>query len=608
MRARKIRSDEPAGDRFSKQEEEGVMSEVASTQKEFHSEPERTGDREGSREAVDEQDSSLSVLFEFLPGHRLELLFLTGLSVVLSCLNLSIPFILKVIIDEILPMKSLLYLSYALGAFLGVIVFKNLIYYVTKIRITRLGERVALDIRDRLFRHLHQLSVGFFKDNNPGSLSSHLMQDVKDVKKFVQDELMKILMNVLMVVVAFAIMSWLHMKLALVAIAVLPVHWLVHRLFQQSIKKYAREAKNTLGSITGDVIEQFSGVQTVKSSGAEEKEEARFEESIEKGMSAKMNETRHYLRQKILADGLVGFGQLLVLGLGAYAIINGGMKVGAFVAFYGYTGMLYPKTLKLISQAGKFSSTAASLDRIFEIMTRRPEIRVKESAEARSIERGKVEFRNVSFSYNREHVFDDLSFTVEPGENVLVTGVSGSGKSTMLNLIPRFYDPDSGNILIDDVDVREYTLESLREQIGIVFQDCFLFGASVYENIRYARPDASFDEILEACRRADAHRFISDLPDGYMTIIGEEGVHLSGGEKQRLVIARTILKEPSILILDEALGSLDAASRRQVASGLLELSEDRTLLTVTHDPSIFREIDREISLSRSHSVDAVENR
>ncbi len=523
---------------------------------------------------------------------------LTVLCGVLSCLNLSLPYILKLIIDDILPGQKLTLLTYALAAVLGIIVLKNLTYYVTKVRITRLGERIALNIRERLFHHLHQLSIGFFKDRDPGELSSRLMQDVNQVKTFVQDQMMKFLMNILMIFVSFGIMFWLHPRLAVIALVVLPLHWLVHRMYQRSIKKYAREAQNTIGSVTGDVVEQFSGVQEVKSSRAEENEERKFKSTIREGMTAKMEETKQYLRQKILADGLVGIGQLIVIAFGAYAIINGSMKVGTFIAFYGYTGMLYPKTLKLIGQAGKFSSTAASLDRIGEIMNREPEIQVESSALPREIREGKVEFRDVSFSYDHEQVFDDLSFTANPGDNVLVTGVSGSGKSTLLNLIPRFYELDEGQILIDGVNTREYTLTSLREQIGIVFQDCFLFGSSIRENIQYAKPDASNEEILEACRKAEAHDFISHLPNGYRTVIGEGGVHLSGGEKQRLVIARTILKDPAILILDEALTTLDTASRKKVAGNLMDLMEDRTMFTVTHDPSVFNQIQREIHLEK----------
>jgi subfamily B ATP-binding cassette protein MsbA len=526
------------------------------------------------------------------------LVVLTILCGFLSCLNLSLPYILKVIIDDILPGQHLNLLAYALAAVLGIIVLKNLTYYVTKLRITRLGEEIALDIRERLFHHLHQLSIGFFKDRDPGELSSRLMQDVNQVKTFVQDQMMKFQMNVLMILVSFSIMFWLHTRLAIIALVVLPLHWLVHRMYQRSIKKHAREAQNTIGSVTGDVVEQFSGVQEVKSSSAEEDEERRFKSTIREGMTAKMEETKQYLRQKIFADGLVGFGQLLVIAFATYEIINGSMKVGTFIAFYGYTGMLYPKTLKLISQAGKFSSTAASLDRIAEIMNREPEIRVKPSALPREIREGKVEFRNVSFSYDHEQIFENLNFTAYPGDNVLVTGVSGSGKSTLLNLIPRFYELDGGQILIDDVDVREYTLTSLREQIGIVFQDCFLFGSSIRENIQYAKPDATNEEILEACEKAEAHEFISHLPNGYRTVIGEGGVHLSGGEKQRLVIARTILKDPAILILDEALTTLDKESRTSVARNLRDLMEDRTMFTVTHDPSVFSQIHREIHLDK----------
>ncbi len=549
--------------------------------------------------SVSEEDEKSWSLMRYFYVYSGTLALLTVLCAVLSCLNLSLPYILKLIIDDILPQKQLTYLAYALCAVLVVLTLKNLTYYQTKIRITWLGEQIALDVREQLFQHLHQLSIGYFENNKPGKLSSRLMQDVNCLKSFIKDQMMKFMMNVLIVLVSFSIMFWLHMRLAVVALMVLPLHWLVHRIYQRSIKKHARKAQNAMGSVTGDVVEQFSGVQEVKSSRAEKEEEKKFKSAMRKGMSAKIEEKKQYLRQKIFADGLVGFGQLLVIGFAAYAIINGTMKVGTFIAFYGYTGMLYPKTLKLISQAGKFSSVTASVDRISEIMNKEPEVQVWSTALPRDIQEGKVEFRDVSFSFEHEQVLSNFSFTVHPGERVLVTGVSGSGKSTLLNLIPRFYDLDSGQIRIDNIDVREYTLGALREQIGIVFQDGFLFNSSVRENIQYAKPDATYKEIIKACQLAKAHHFITELPDGYRTVIGEEGVHLSGGEEQRLILARTILKEPKILILDEALTTLDRDSRREVAGNLLSLMENRTVFAVTHDPSVFGEFDHEICLKKN---------
>ncbi len=532
------------------------------------------------------------------------LLLLTGLCGVLSCLNLSLPYILKIIIDDILPEQNFVHLAYALAAVLVILVLKNLAYYVTKVRITKLGEQIAVDTRVQLFHHLQKLSMGFFERNKPGKLSSRMTQDVNAVKSFIKDNMMKILMNVLMVLVSFCIMFWLHTHLAVIALIVLPFHWLVHRMYQRSIKEHAREAQNIGGAITGDIIELFTGVQEMKSSSSEKREKDKLKATMMRGMTARIKETKQYLRQKILADGLVGFGQFLIMGFGAYAIMNGTMKVGTFIAFYGYTGMLYPKTLKLISQAGKFSSVTASIDRISEIMQTKPEIQEKPTAMPRRIQQGRVQFCNVSFSYDEEPILKNVDLTVNAGEHVLITGASGAGKSTLLNLIPRFYELDSGQVRIDNLDVRDYTLASLREQIGIVFQDGFLFDASVEENIRYARPEASDEEILTACRQANAHEFLMKYPEGYQTMIGEEGVHLSCGEKQRLILARIILKDPMILMLDEAMNTLDLATRRKVAGNLLDQMAGRTIFTVTHNPSVFSNFDRQIQLEngRVHEI------
>jgi len=535
-------------------------------------------------------------LFYILKSHKVLVGMVFVLSVVLAFLNMSLPYLLKITIDVVLPSKNFLHLMYMLAAFLGVFAAKNFVYYLSKSRTTMLGEKVAFEVRTNLLEHLHKLSVAFYKRTKPGRISSRLMQDVDSIKNFVQSELIKGLLNVLMLLVAVGIMLKMNVKLAAVALAVLPLHLLVYYLFRGSIRHFSRQAKEHIGSISGDVVEQFSGMETVKASVAEPLEREKFEISMKKGMSAQISQNRYYLLQKISADLLVGVGYALVIAFAGHAVMKDKMQIGSFVAFYSYTRMLYPLVLELVSQAAKFSSTGASFDRVYEIMHTEPEVKERPTARPHIIRHGKVEFEGVSFAYDHEDVIKDVSFCIEPGCHVLVTGPSGAGKTTLLNLIPRFYDPRCGRILIDGKDIKDYTLSALRDQIGVVFQDCFLFNSSVLENIRYARPNASDAEVVKACEMADAHEFITNLPDGYFTLIGEGGIQLSGGQKQRIAIARTILKNPTILILDEALASLDRESSRKVGERLLELARGKTLFTVTHNVDVFTNIDKEIRI------------
>jgi len=558
--------------------------------------------RAESGPAQAEKPSVFSQLYFILKAHKFMLGIVFLLSIVLACLNMSVPYLIKIIIDDIIKSETLQsslklrYLMYTLLVYIAIITAKNAVYYVSKSRITILGEQVAFEVRNNLFQHLHKLSVAFYKRTKPGKISARLMRDVDAIKDFIQGELIKAMMNVLMLVVAIGFMVSLNWFLAVISVCVLPFHWLLHHLFKGSIKQYARQAKEQIGDISGDVIEQFTGMETVKSSVAEPKEQAKFRLSMKKGMSAQISQRRYYLLQKISADFLVGLGYALVLGVGGYAVMGGNLQVGAFIAVYSYARMLYPLVLELVNQSGKFSATAASFDRVYEIIHAEPDVIERPTARPYRVSSGRLEFQNVAFAYDTEEVLKDVSFSVEPGEHVLVTGPSGVGKTTLMTLIPRFYDPQRGRILLDGRDVRDYTLAALRDQVGIVLQDCFLFSSSVLENIRYARPEATDGEVVEACQRADAHGFITELPDGYFTLIGEGGIQLSAGERQRLVIARTILKSPVVLILDEALASLDPESRQRVSQGLLELAKSKTLFTVTHNLDIFSNIDKEIRL------------
>ena len=534
------------------------------------------------------------MMYIFRPQKYL-LAFVFVTSVVLAVLNMSLPFMIKLVIEAFQAVNPR-WLIYILTAILVIYAAKNAVYYLGKSRVTILSERVAFDLRKKLLEHLHKLSIAFYKQHRPGKVSARLMQDVDSIKAFVRGELPNILLNVLMFFVAIGFMFVLNWFLAVVALIVLPCHVLVYFAFKGSIGTFARQAKEYISNISGDLIEQFTGVEIVKSSAAESLEEEKFEKSMRMGMNAQITQEKYYILQKVSADMLIGISYLLVFGLSGYAIWANALKVSDFMAFFLYLRMVYPIIIELVSEAGKLTGTLASVDRVYEVLHTLPDVKEMVSARAHSIERGAVRFEHVTFSYQNGAILTDVNLRVEPGEHVLVTGPSGAGKTTLLNLIPRFYDPDSGRILIDGVDIKDFTLDALREQIGVVFQECFLFNSSILENIRYARPDATDDEVVEAAKRAYAHEFIRELPEGYYTSIGEGGIQLSGGERQRLAIARTILKEPAILILDEALGSLDPHAQQEVVKGVLELVRGKTLFTASHDLPLFDHIYKEIRL------------
>ena len=538
--------------------------------------------------------SALVGLIYILKPQKLALAVVLVWSVVLSCLNASVPYALKLAVDTIVSGKNLRFLFYIAGAVLGIYLVRNFVYYLSKSRIVLLAERVAFDLRSEMMAHLHRMSVGYYKRQKPAMISSRLIRDVESIKEFISSELTKMFVNGLMIAVAVAIIIHLNLLLAAVAVSLLPLNLLIYYVFRGSITQSARTAKEHVSSIGGDLVELFTGVETVRAAVSESKEQEKFASSMQKGMSAQIRERRFYLFQKISADMLSGVSLVLLLSVGGYLVMAGKMSTGDFVGFYAYMGMLYPLAVNLVADAGKFASTAASVDRVYDILRTAPEVREYPHARPHKIEEGKIEFRNVGFSHGDQELLQNVSFTIEHGEHVLITGPSGCGKSSLLSLIPRFYDCQSGAIIIDGIDIKEFTLASLRGQIGFVLQQCFLFNSSVLENIHYARPSATPGEVIQAAKRAYAHSFIQQLPRGYGTRVGEGGVQLSFGERQRIGIARAMLKDPRIFILDEALASVDPDSGAYVARELVQLARERTMLVVTHTPAVFQSVQKEL--------------
>lgn len=546
--------------------------------------------------------STMRELYYIVRPHRWTFVLVLGLSIVLSCLNMVVPYSLKLAVDTITDGEGLTFLFVIAGGVLTIYVVKNGVYYLSKSKIVELAEQVAFDLRSELMAHMHRLSVRYYQQQKPGRISSRLIQDVESIKEFISSEFTKLFINAMMLLVGIVIIITLNPLLAAVALILLPLDVVIYYLFKGSITESAKKAKERISTISGDLVEQFSGVETMKSAVSEEKEREKFAVSMRKGMTAHLRERKFYLLQKISADMVVGLSLFLLFCVGGYLVIEGPMTTAEFVAFYAYIGLLYPEAIKLVSDAGKFASTRASFDRVYEILRTSPDVPEHSDAQPYFIKRGSIKMRGVSFRYNDQPLLKDVNFSIDAGEHVLITGPSGCGKSTLLNLIPRFYDPDAGEILLDGTDQKRFTLKALRAQIGFVFQDCFLFNISVLENIRYARPDATNAEVVVAAKRANAHEFIRELPDQYLTRIGEGGVQLSFGERQRIGIARAFLKDPRIFIFDEALASLDPEGRASIADELEDIVGDRTMLVVTHNPSLFKGIDKELHFEGSKVV------
>ncbi len=563
-----------------------------------------------------EHASVLREFLYFLRPHKLTFGLVLFLSILLSCLNMSVPYALKLAVDTITAREHFHRLLLIAGGVLAVYGIKNVCYYVTKSRIVALAEHVAFDLRVELMTHLHRLSVTYYQQNKPGQISSRIIQDVESIKEFLSSEFIKLFLNALMIVVGITIIIVINPVLAGAALVLLPLDVVIYRIFRGAITESARAAKGEVANVSGDLVEQFSGVETLKSAASEKKEQEKFAFSMQRGMNAKLKERGFYLWQKVSADMVAGLSLMVLFIAGGFMVFNDRLTTAEFVAFYAYIGLLYPEVIKLVSDMGKFSSAKASFDRVYEILHTTPDVEEKPGARPHRIRKGAIEMENVSFSYGTgngvhsttdpesdpdgassgELLFSDLNITIEAGQHVLISGPSGCGKSTLLNLLPRFYDPLSGRILIDGIDNQDYTLAALRAQIGFVFQQSFLFNISVLENIRYARPDADISQVKSAAELANAEDFIQKLPQQYMTTIGEGGVQLSYGERQRIGLARALLKNPRIMILDEAMGALDPDSRRAVIGNIMEVAQERTMLIVTHYPSSFPEMDKKIHL------------
>ncbi len=532
-----------------------------------------------------------------------------GLQIVLAFANMALPFCLKLLIDDVLPGPSgpgrpgLIWII--LPGLALVYVFRNVVFYASRILAVRIGEDVCAWLRRRLFDHLQEMSLSFHRSSRMGEISSRLMDDTQEIRLFIADKLPKLILSMVLLVTLLVVIYSVNWILAIVSSLVLPLHFLAYRYFIGSIRYSHGRAQEKLAVAHGSLLEHILGAEVVKSFSAEERESARFSRTIADAQRSSIRTRQYHFGQKVVADLLIGVGIVVLLGLGAWHVIEGVMTTGDFLMFFGYVMMLYPAVQEVLSGSSHLTRAGASTDRVFDLLhVEGRELGVREpKSQGPPAMRGDIVFDNVHFAHDdSREILRGLSFEIRAGEHVAFIGPSGVGKTTLAGLIPAFHFASAGRILIDGRDVTEWRLSELRRAIGIAFQEVFLFDTSILENVLYGRYEATVQEIIEACKVTGAHDFIDKLPVGYGATPNELGGKFSRGEKQRITLARALLNDPRILILDEATASLDPRAGAAVMQRVLDVMHGRTVIMITHDPELAQLADRIITLGEGGVV------
>lgn len=522
----------------------------------------------------------------------------TACLLILSATRLAMPLPIKLLVDAVFPARDVTLLWVVAGGLLLVVLFRMLFNFLSNYTVRYIGQRLVFDLRLKLFRHLQRLSMSFYEERSTGRILSRLTGDVASFQSLMTGQAFALVTNVFMFLAVLTIMMCVSWKLTMIALCVFPLHVLTHFLFHGRVRSSSRACRQKQAAITGYATEKLSNAKAVKSFTAEDREGLTFAKETREAFGMNLHMGVLSMQWNTAADTFQFIGKLAVLVFGGKMVIEGGLKPGTFIAFYAYTNMLYQPVMQLVELVTQVVPALTGVERVFEILDTQPDVEEAENPVALDRIKGRVAFDNVSFAYpSGEEVLHDVTFTAEPGEMVALVGPSGSGKSTIANLIPRFYDCTRGRVLVDEHDVKTLCLRSLRDRIGIVFQEAFLFSGSIEENIRYGKPEATREEVVEAARQANAHDFITDFPEGYDTEIGESGLKLSGGQRQRISIARAILRDPRILILDEATSALDAASEQQVRRALDHLMKGRTTFVIAHRLSTVKGADKILVLN-----------
>ncbi len=467
------------------------------------------------------------------------------------------------------------------------------------------ASKVLFDIREQLFNHIQKLSLRFYSNRKVGEIISRVIHDVEQTKNFVVTGLMNIWLDLLTIIIALVIMFYMNFWLTLVAIAMFPFYGFSIKYFYARLRHLTRVRSQALAEVQGHLHERVQGMNVIRSFALEEHEQKQFSKQNNNFLDKAIDHTKWNAKTFMVVNTITDLAPLLVILAAGYFAITGTLTVGEMSAFVLYMERLYNPLRRLINSSTTLTQSIASMDRVFEFIDEKYDIQNRSNAVTLNKAYGNITFDHVTFRYEHDGqtIIKDFHLDVKKGETIAIVGMSGGGKSTIIGLIPRFYDVTEGRILVDGKDIRDYEVRSLRNNIGMVLQDNILFSDSVRTNILMGNPDASDEEVIAAAKAANAHDFIMELPKGYDTEVGERGVKLSGGQKQRIAIARVFLKNPPILIFDEATSALDLESEHYIQEALSILAKDRTTFIVAHRLSTITHANRIVVMENGKIVE-----
>ena len=511
-----------------------------------------------------------------------------------SGLNVLPPYLFKSIVDDVLISKDMFTLNVICVSVVIIFGLKAVTMYLQRYLMNEAGQSVVMDIRTDLYDHMQRMSLKKIYSSRIGELMSRITGDVSTLQNIVTSAIADLIFNLVTFIGMFAFILYINWKLTCVIILVLPVIAYILSLAADRLKKAAHNVQEHLADITATAQEAFSAIRVVRSFATEDMELERFKKASHENYDALLNAVSVQGMSSGMIEVFLIFLLAVVFWFGSNSVINGTLTPGELISFTGYIAFMVQPVRSVMNQMGTLQMGTASIERISDMLKSPVEDSVLTDGGIKPGRlKGSVSFEHVSFGYESgQEVLRDINLNVKAGERIAIVGPTGSGKSTLVDLIPRFYDPDNGRILIDGHDIRTLSLRELRRQIGIVPQECILMRGTIAFNIAYGLDDMSMNRIIEAAEIADIRTFIESLPDKYDSAVGERGVTLSGGQRQRIAIARAVIRDPRILILDEATSSLDIAVERQVQKAINQAMKGRTSFIIAHRLTTIREADR----------------
>ncbi|WP_305730346.1 ABC transporter ATP-binding protein [Bacillus sp. sid0103] len=556
--------------------------------------------------------SSIFRYLQFVKPYRLQVIGTIIIGVIKFAIPLSIPLLIKYVVDEIVGSHTLSHdekihkLLFIMVIMLVVfVILRPPIEYYRQYFAQWTSSKILYDIRDTMYTHIQKLSFKYFSNNRAGEIISRVINDVEQTKTFVISGLMNLWLDIATIVIAIILMFLMSIKLTIVSILLFPLYAFSIRYFFGNLRMLTRNRSQALAEVQSYLHERVQGMPVIKSFAIEDFEQGQFDKQNRNFLEKALQHTSWNAKAFSAVNTITDIAPLIVIGYSAYLVIQGQLSLGTMVAFFAYIDKLYNPLRRLVNSSTTITQSFASMDRVFEFLDEKYDIVDGPDAKVCNQIHGDISFENVSFSYetNEELVLKSITLDVKKGETIALVGMSGGGKSTLVSLIPRFYDVTNGRITLDGVDIRQFKVQSLRDKIGVVFQDNILFSESVMDNILLGKPGASPEEVYAAAKVANADEFILNLSEGFETKVGERGVKLSGGQKQRVAIARVFLKNPPILILDEATSALDLESEHAIQESLEELAKDRTTFIVAHRLSTITHANRIVLIEHGQIVE-----